>query len=623
MKFSALGLAVLSTLMLVQSSQADDTIIRGTDTDVAAGLNSVNGLAGTENLQNPSIVVCPPESFVSAIQGVQQPEFGSLPLAKIRYVCKDASGKQTAIRGTDGSVIGNNLPSGYKGTTPLDNANSVVCPPGSFASGIQSFKPNGSPQDVVQLRYSCKTTIGGQTGIRGTDPIMLAPGPFPGLAGSIALTETKTVACPRFTFINGIQAFKPNGQTDIVKFRYSCKALAAFPGSATPKYLVLLVAYAPPGTAGGKGDSQSSVEYGSESSAGTTTSVSQTFKSGFSSSFDAEIIGNGGGQSFSSSTSVTDSSAVDIKKTSTNDIKIPGPAQNGIDHNRDRIYLWLSPQISLSLTSASALWSFTGTGTALVQYVEAGWISDICLKKQSGPNCMPEAVQQTLKQAGLTNADFKEIRTHDVLLNNGKLDANRFMPLNSTFPYEPPSSASEPVPSSKFTQTSSTSSTTGTKTTDDYKVATNFSGGADFAKIVKVAMKSADTWEWTNESSQSQSSGSTQSASVTIGAPSFGYKGPTMMGVYYDSIYGTFAFVPISVPPSALHGAVLDKDQKPVPNAPVVLKAGSKSYRTITNARGEWTLPQKINGACAVQTGEATAKTIPNCAKAGAIKLTQ
>jgi len=96
-----------------------------------------------------------------------------------------------------------------------------------------------------------------------------------------------------------------------------------------------------------------------------------------------------------------------------------------------------------------------------------------------------------------------------------------------------------------------------------------------------------------------------------------------MMGVYYDSIYGTFAFAPIEIPAGALRGLVVDKDQKPVANTAVVLKAGNKTYRTITNLGGAWTLPQKVKGECVVQTGNSPGKTVPDCSNAGAIKLSQ
>ncbi len=58
-----------------------------------------------------------------------------------------------------------------------------------------------------------------------------------------------------------------------------------FHGTVLPKYMILTVIYAPPGTNGGH--STSSVEYAAGSSTGTTTSASQTFKLENALSFEA------------------------------------------------------------------------------------------------------------------------------------------------------------------------------------------------------------------------------------------------------------------------------------------------------------------------------------------------
>jgi hypothetical protein len=72
-------------------------------------------------------------------------------------------------------------------------------------------------------------------------------------------------------------------------------------GTAQPKYKILTVIYAPPGTQGG--GSTSSVAYGSGSTVGSTVSVSETFKQNYAVSVSAKagFLGDGGeiGGSFS------------------------------------------------------------------------------------------------------------------------------------------------------------------------------------------------------------------------------------------------------------------------------------------------------------------------------------
>lgn len=614
--------ALLSSIILLfaQNIHAQSLVVKGTDPSVYNSTGSVGGMAGTYSLANTSLVACPPESFVGGIEGIETgPGILGALISQLRYDCRDAFGKQIAFRATDPSVQNSE---GARHTTSLGDAVTVTCPAGSFATGLQAFKPNGSPP-VVQIRYICKTPIGGTTGIKGTSPIVTGnEGSVAGLAGTYSLDNSNIVECPLYTFVSGIQAFKPNGGFPIYQIRYSCAGLQTAVGTIKPKYLVLLVAYAPPGTNGGK--SISSVSYSSGSSAGTSTTVSQTFKSGMSSSVDASFLGIGGGNSFEATTSKTDSTSVDIKKSTNLTIKIDGPSANGIDHNRDYIYLWLQPQITLSLTSISAVWSFSGQGTALIQYVQAGWLSDSCLQNQNQPGCMPSSVYQTLTNLGLNNDDFKEIRTHDVLLNNGSLDPARFTPLTTSFTYEPPTSPSDPVPTTQVILTNESTTTTGQKVSDDYKVTTSISGDENFLNLVKVNMKSSNTLEWTNESSTSQTTGNSQTASATIGGPSSDYPvGPTMIQVYYDQVYKTFAFAPIAIPPNAIHGTVVSQDNKPVGNAPIFVSANGTLYHTFADSQGKWSLPYQISGECAVQAGTDPGQVIPNCATAGNVELKQ
>jgi hypothetical protein len=143
-------------------------------------------------------------------------------------------------------------------------------------------------------------------------------------------------------------------------------------GTATAKYLVLSVIYAPPGTNGGH--SSSSVAYSAGSTTGVTTSASQSFKAANALSFEGEGgflgSGGGGGLSFEFSRSVTDTQALEIKKSVTSTIgPWPGPSQDGINHDEDVIYLALKPTINLALSSSSAAWSRTAHWAGHVDYI--------------------------------------------------------------------------------------------------------------------------------------------------------------------------------------------------------------------------------------------------------------
>src|ERR1700730_13075516 len=97
--------------------------------------------------------------------------------------------------------------------------------------------------------------------------------------------------------------------------------------------------YAPPGTQGGR--SSSEVSYGAGSTLGTTTTASQSFKTNNS----IGLTAGGGfladatvGLNFSFGQSTTDTQSLDIKKSSTTTLKVPGPSKDGVNHDHDQIW---------------------------------------------------------------------------------------------------------------------------------------------------------------------------------------------------------------------------------------------------------------------------------------------
>ena len=69
--------------------------------------------------------------------------------------------------------------------------------------------------------------------------------------------------------------------------------LFPYTGEVRPKYQIVTVVYAPPGTSSGKSTSQ--VEYGAASTLGTTTSNTNSFKSGVGVSASVTFLGSAGG----------------------------------------------------------------------------------------------------------------------------------------------------------------------------------------------------------------------------------------------------------------------------------------------------------------------------------------
>jgi hypothetical protein len=369
-------------------------------------------------------------------------------------------------------------------------------------------------------------------------------------------------------------------------------------GTVVPKYLVLTVIYAPPGTNGGH--STSSVSYGAGSTTGLTTSASQTFKVSNSVSFEGSggILGNGGGigVSFAYSHSDVDSQSLDIKKTTSSTISQNGPGQDGITHDEDEIWLLLNPTVNLNLSSSSAAWILANAPSSPIQYVHVGWLN--------GHQPMPPGVASVLQGGGITPADYPSILARDPLASGSStLDPNRFVSLNATFPYEPPYSANDPVPTVSFNISNSSVSTIGKGTEDTYNVGLSTSMTGDYLDFAKATFKDTTSWEWTNKSSLTSTAGSSQSATVTVGGPAYGYAGGTVMQVYLDVVYNTFAFALVSSTGQevGLDGALLDRSGKPVPFTEVTLIENNIQHRTFTNAKGEYRFLGHISGPARIQ----------------------
>jgi hypothetical protein len=251
----------------------------------------------------------------------------------------------------------------------------------------------------------------------------------------------------------------------------------------------------------------------------------------------------------------------------------------------------------------------TGTGSAVVQYVYAGDLKN--------PSRMPPGVMQTLAHYGITAQDFPDILKRDPFAAPVRPirpvpatphaaaappapDPARFKPLNLTFPYEPPYSATDPVPTLNTTVSNADTATTTSAATDDFKV--GVTNSVDLAAPVKASLKSDASWDWTNTATASATNRTAETASVTVGGPAFGYTGPTAMEVYYDTIYKTFLFRPLEFPTIAFQGRLLSKGNKqPMAWKEVVLIANGTKYRTFTNARGQYRFYGAINGPLKLQ----------------------
>lgn len=319
-----------------------------------------------------------------------------------------------------------------------------------------------------------------------------------------------------------------------LKFNWTAAGPKLFNGYVIPSYLIIAIVYAPPGTKGGH--STNSVNYQNGSTLGVSTSASQSFTQGTAISVEASggVLAKGdAGVSFEISNSVTDTDTLDIKKTVNSSIISSGPASDGIDHDEDQIWLLLTPKVSVSVSTDMALWDVSpDSGT--MQYVHVGWLN--------GHQPMPPGLKRALDSAGITQDIYPDILSHDPAVTSPPSRLPDRYTFITKLPYEPPYGQADTAPTYTYTLSNAETSGHTHEMDDSIKVTASFGGGADFAGMANLKFKATSSWQWTNKDSLTRSTGTTQSAQLTLGGPAFGYPGPTATAVYIDNVYHTFAF---------------------------------------------------------------------------------
>ena len=398
-------------------------------------------------------------------------------------------------------------------------------------------------------------------------------------------------------YVNGVQGTRTCGSNGMYGQCQVPQPPAPPRFTIQPKYKVLTVVYAPPGTAGG--GSTSAVSYASGSTSGSTVSTANAFKQAYSvtASTGAGWLGSGGeiSANFGYSRNATNTQAIDIKKSGTTTIAHRGPSVNGIDHDRDQIWLWLNPKVDVVLDTSVTTWSVVGGQPMDIQYVYVGHLKD--------PTQMPPGVASRLAVYDITPADYPEILKANPFANGAAtIDTNRYKSLQTTFPYEPPFAPGDPIPTFSFNASYSTTSTSTTQTSNEYSTGFKVTAGVNVA-VFKAKLVSENKWTWTDTDTRGTSSGTNETAQVTIGGPSYGYTGPTDIAVYYDTVYKSFMFTTVEGPLFAsVQGKLTSASKESVVGREVVLTAADGTqYRTFTNARGEYRFHDKVGGAFRVR----------------------
>jgi hypothetical protein len=360
-------------------------------------------------------------------------------------------------------------------------------------------------------------------------------------------------------------------------------------GSINPKYLVVTVTYAPPG-------SSSNVTYSNTTMLGTSVSLSDSFTNDVSVSTSAtagfSIFGIGASETFTASADLSQesdsSTTTAINESSTRTTQVRGPSSSavGIDHNEDVIWVWLNPVLRLAFNSPTSL-AWSGFGYDINDPVGGVDIVGIPVKFLNGHAPMPAGLPGTLARVwaqrvvcdistdptcgadgtdapGLTASDLASILEADPLANPAyvvniptgascTLDQRFCITGNQNLQYLPAPPGGQPITQtySLAKQATATGGTGGSDTQKlGFSVTANATGDDGILADIKAKLTVADTLTWTHKWSNTttQQVGQTAALSITGPASTDNYTGPVEFDVFQDNLYGTFMFNFINVP---------------------------------------------------------------------------
>ena len=233
---------------------------------------------------------------------------------------------------------------------------------------------------------------------------------------------------------------------------------------------------------------------------------------------------------FSFSDTKTDSSSIAIQKAETFDIKLPGPAADGIDHNHDVFVLLLNPLLTVSAVPRQQCASRLGRRRPDHEH-------PVCLCGMAQGRLPDCAGGQAATRGGRSRSatDYPQIlSTNPFSDGSTAIDTGRFAALPESFAYEPPYGNNDAPWVATYTVQNTTTATT--------TVSVEYSVGATIAVPILKLFNLGASVTFTSTNTTAVTDTTVETASVTVAGPSFGYTESTNILVYWDSVYHSFMF---------------------------------------------------------------------------------
>jgi hypothetical protein len=385
-------------------------------------------------------------------------------------------------------------------------------------------------------------------------------------------------------------------------------SVTAVGGYVNPKYKIIGVMYAPPG-------SKSTVTYADNSVVGSSTSVMSTISSSdmqsISISSGISIFGFTDKVTTTASNTYTQeessSSTIAVSQTTSSSTGLSGYSDpvNGLNHDYDYIFVWLNPIASFAIypTQSPTLVEWMGYGYDLndtlaypdmdVIGVQLGCLNgDFYSQYERGTNtnwatCEDLFNENFSRTWALTNTDGSAPALTPTLANSsapydfcGQKGTDLYN-ICQADPFSNPNykvtftSGSDTTEDGRFTACSNSdcsatieyepdvnktysqgySTTVTASETDKYTYSESFSiesqlgysasGCKNYCSTLSDGLTTKNTYSWSDQFSYSTNSSNGQTASFSIMGPAEGYTGPLSFTVYQDNLYGTFMFYPV------------------------------------------------------------------------------
>lgn len=366
-------------------------------------------------------------------------------------------------------------------------------------------------------------------------------------------------------------------------------------GFVNPKYVILGVTYAPPGSA-------SKVTYANSTTLGTGSSLSNSFAAGvgYSVSVSTTLGGKIGGvfgwndtvtSTVSSSfTNETDSSSsVAVSSTTAWQTTVPGPKSDyvGVDHDYDVIWLWLNPLTNFTIDVSQPshiMWtgysfdaddinemdiygvylgwltgnlSSPGPGSSDFTPLQRNWAAMPSNGQIWPAGTSPSLINPT-DYAAIAAADPFSNPNYTVTIPSGSLTSSdgRFtLTGNQVVDYVQPPPGGQPY-TQQLTESTSTTQTAGQGAKYTFGLGYSWEekfSASFFESSWSQDVKLSDTLTWTDQWSTTNSKANVNSATGSVTGPACivsgstcnpVYTGPTQFEVFQDNVYGTFMFYP-------------------------------------------------------------------------------